>query len=248
MKKSCLQCGNDFIALRPRGLYCSNLCKSRYRAARIRLVVSLICRNCGETFKTSRGFMKFCGTGCRKEWHKTFYGKIHKEKYGEKANKKRKEAYIKNREKIIGKVKEYYQATREERIRQKLEYKKTHREQYNASCRRRHAGSPKARIEASIRSLMSRSINDKRRRSWESLVGYSVVDLMAHLEKQFKPGMSWDNYGKWEIDHIFPRSHFHYNSCQDDQFKRCWSLSNLQPLWKIENIRKRDNVYAQSAI
>ena len=49
-------------------------------------------------------------------------------------------------------------------------------------------------------------------RKWESIVGYDVCDLHRHLERQFLPGMSWDNYGrgkgKWQIDHIIPRSTF----------------------------------------
>lgn len=83
---------------------------------------------------------------------------------------------------------------------------------------------------------------NKKGRKWESLVGYTLNDLMIHLEKQFKPWMSWENWGKgkekWNIDHIKPKSLFHYTSPEDKEFKECWALSNLQPLEEIENIRK----------
>jgi len=71
-------------------------------------------------------------------------------------------------------------------------------------------------------------------------VGYTVAKLMAHLEKLFRPGMCWENYGRggWHIDHIIPRAAFNYQTPQDIDFKRCWALSNLQPLWERENIAK----------
>jgi len=75
-------------------------------------------------------------------------------------------------------------------------------------------------------------------RSWESLVGYKLSDLKSHLEKLFKPGMSWENWGEWHIDHKRPISSFNISSSEDEDFKECWSLNNLQPLWKHENLTK----------
>ena len=75
--------------------------------------------------------------------------------------------------------------------------------------------------------------------SWKIMVGYSVDQLMKHLEKQFLPGMTWKNYGRiWHIDHILPVSSFCFEKCEDDGFKRCWDLSNLRPLWARENLKK----------
>jgi len=58
------------------------------------------------------------------------------------------------------------------------------------------------------------------------------------LESKFKNGMSWKNYGKWHIDHAIPDIRFRYKSPEDEEFKKCWALNNLQPLWAKENIRK----------
>lgn len=70
-------------------------------------------------------------------------------------------------------------------------------------------------------------------------LGYNWRDLHAHLSRQFAPGMCWDNWGEaWEIDHIKPISSFRYDSIDHPDFKECWALSNLRPLWKAENIRK----------
>jgi len=67
-------------------------------------------------------------------------------------------------------------------------------------------------------------------------VGFTTLELMGHLEAQFKEGMSWDNYGRngWHIDHICPISSFKFTSYNDKDFKECWSLENLQPLWERE--------------
>src|SRR3990167_1836423 len=73
---------------------------------------------------------------------------------------------------------------------------------------------------------------------WEKLVGYTLSDLKTHLEIKFKNDMNWDNYGKWHIDHRKPISKFNITSIDCDDFKKCWSLSNLQPLWAKENQSK----------
>lgn len=80
----------------------------------------------------------------------------------------------------------------------------------------------------------------KKGRGWESLVGYTVADLIDHLEKLFLPGMTWENYGRggWHIDHIIPKSAFNYELPEDIDFRRAWALSNLQPLWEKDNIAK----------
>ena len=77
---------------------------------------------------------------------------------------------------------------------------------------------------------------------WESLVGWNVKALIKHLQEQFKDGMSWNNYGEWHIDHIIPQSAFHYESPDDIDFKRCWALSNLQPLWGVDNVLKSNKI------
>lgn len=75
-------------------------------------------------------------------------------------------------------------------------------------------------------------------RRWEAVVGYTLGDLLAHLERQFLPGMSWDNFRDWEIDHIVPRSAFSFETEDDPEFKACWALTNLRPLWAKANRRK----------
>jgi hypothetical protein len=75
-------------------------------------------------------------------------------------------------------------------------------------------------------------------RRWEGLVGYTLDELMTHLERQFPKGMSWQNRDRWHVDHVIPMSSFGFRSATDESFKACWALTNLRPLWKVENLRK----------
>jgi hypothetical protein len=50
--------------------------------------------------------------------------------------------------------------------------------------------------------------------------------------------MNWSNYGKWHIDHKIPDSSFVYKTTKDKGFQDSWALSNLQPMWAIDNMRK----------
>lgn len=81
-----------------------------------------------------------------------------------------------------------------------------------------------------------------RSKTVEALFGYSIADLRQHIERKFKDGMTWDAFmaGQIHIDHIKPQAAF--NLQDDDQWRECWSMSNLQPLWADENIRKMDRL------
>lgn len=82
-------------------------------------------------------------------------------------------------------------------------------------------------------------IKDKNNQHVFDILGYSIQDLMNHLESKFKPGMTWENHGSiWHIDHIKPVSWFNFSSKNDPEFKECWALSNLQPLFVKENLSK----------
>jgi hypothetical protein len=88
-----------------------------------------------------------------------------------------------------------------------------------------------------------KSKNDKNGKNLELILGYSISDLVKHLESQFQSGMTWHNYGRcWHIDHVIPDSRFNYASVEDEDFKRSWSLSNLQPLWKKDNLSKSNKI------
>jgi hypothetical protein len=76
--------------------------------------------------------------------------------------------------------------------------------------------------------------------SWKALVGFSLEELKTHIERQFLPGMSWENMEEWHIDHILPLASFEFSETTGPGFKAAWALTNLRPLWAEDNISKKD--------
>ena len=108
---------------------------------------------------------------------------------------------------------------------------------------KRYATNLKVNLNQRINTGMNRSLRyGKQDRKWESLIGYTVQDLIKHLEKLFTEGMGWDNMDKWHIDHIIPVSAHNFSEPEDEDFKRAWALKNLQPLWAKDNRIKSDNL------
>lgn len=101
------------------------------------------------------------------------------------------------------------------------------------AARRRH---PSNRVVAAMRARIWAAVKGRSDGRLFQRTGYSRQQLMDHLEKAFVEGMSWDNYGKWHIDHIKPCARF--DQADPAQFAECWALANLQPLWASENTRK----------
>jgi len=109
--------------------------------------------------------------------------------------------------------------------------------------RERRALDPMYRLKMNFASLIRFHIKNKNSKKTFDLVGYSLDELKLHLEKRFTKEMSWANYGSyWHIDHIIPASFFKCDNIHDPQFKKCWGLSNLQPLEAGENIRKSNKL------
>lgn len=73
---------------------------------------------------------------------------------------------------------------------------------------------------------------------WFFLLGYTTQDLKRHIEKQFTYGMDWDNRREWHIDHIKPLCMYDMKSIHDAEFKECFALDNLRPLWAHQNRSK----------
>lgn len=105
-------------------------------------------------------------------------------------------------------------------------------------------GDPKLNTDKWISDQVRRALEGKKegRRmrggAWQGHVGYTIKELYAHVESLFEPGMSWDNFGEWHLDHVIPKHYFRYGKMADEQFKACWSLANLHPMWAHKNIKK----------
>jgi len=178
--------------------------------------------------------------------------KLHKREYRRMPDTiKRIEAYYQRPEVIEHKKnfrKEYN--SRQDVIERRRAYQKEYRKtpsqrKYKSEYNKKARLIPSNRLNANISNAIRASLHgNKAGRHWEDLVGYTLDELRNHLEKQFTDGMNWDNYGKngWEIDHITPQSFFDFTKPEHLNFKRCWMLSNLQPLWGIDNNRKNNKM------
>lgn len=111
-----------------------------------------------------------------------------------------------------------------------------------AAMRRRRASDPSFALLCRMRGRMRHMAKGKAGRRTVELLGYTIDDLRRHLERQFLKGMSWENMADWEIDHIVPVAAFNISSVEDPDFKPCWALANLRPLWKAENRAKNAKV------
>jgi len=97
--------------------------------------------------------------------------------------------------------------------------------------------------EARITSRLSRGI----RRSFKGIISewtwdvldFTKEDFVKRFESLFTDGMSWENMGEWHIDHIRPKASFkQMDNIVSKDFKECWALENLQPLWESDNCSK----------
>ena len=97
------------------------------------------------------------------------------------------------------------------------------------------------RVSHSLRVRLNYALNKKRKVSSHiKELGCTVGELKVYLESKFKPGMTWENHGKWEIDHIYPLSKVDLTDIE--QFKKVCHYTNLQPLWAKENRAKYNRI------
>ena len=123
------------------------------------------------------------------------------------------------------------------RKRMKTAYASCEHKKYKKYC---SICSPQTYIAHLSRVRMNGALKSKKTKSSIEYVGCNKEQLMKHIESQFKPGMTWDNFGKkWEIDHIIPLK---YNNPTLEQVIQRLHYKNTQPLWKTEN-RIKSNKY-----
>lgn len=108
--------------------------------------------------------------------------------------------------------------------------------EYNKLYKRDRRQETEYRLLENLRNRLGRAAKGSKSDKTTDLIGCDISTLKTHLECLFKDGMTWDNYGKWHIDHIIPCSSFDL-SIEEEQ-RRCFHYTNLQPLWAIDNIKK----------
>jgi len=137
----------------------------------------------------------------------------------------------------------------EERTRRRREsyarwYEK-HKHEHSRRTKQKRANNPGFRIACNLRKRLSflvRKASATKTKQTLALLGCPLKSFLLYLESLWEPGMSWDNYGEWHIDHVVPCAIF--DLTKPDHQERCFHFSNLQPLWAVDNWRKNDKVIA----
>jgi hypothetical protein len=133
---------------------------------------------------------------------------------------------------------EYHQKWREKNIDKHRENKR------NYEKTRKH-NDPLYKLISNFRTAIYQVLkesNVEKNKHYFDILQYTPESLINHLESQFDENMNWENYGEWHVDHKLPITSFNIQEMGDEEFMRCWSLENLQPMWGTDNIRKSNKV------
>jgi hypothetical protein len=145
--------------------------------------------------------------------------------------------YKKEWRKINGKERDKKDYQKRKNNPQHMEYNKNYRREW---CKRQRIENPAYKLKQNV-SRRIRELLQKGGKSQTTVkyVGCTIEKLMCHLEKQFDEYMTWENQGKWHIDHIIPCNAFDTSNVAEAT--AMWHYSNLQPMWGKENILKSDH-------
>jgi hypothetical protein len=135
-----------------------------------------------------------------------------------------------------------YRADNRERLaREAREYRAENREVIAqkdvARKRKKRAEDPRYALIHRIRALVSMSLSGggfSKKSKTARILGCSWDEFQIHIERQFLPGMSWDNRSKWHIDHIRPMA----GATTEAEAIALNHFTNLRPLWAKKNLEK----------
>lgn len=190
-----------------------------------------------------------------KKCYKCGKTKLLKEFYEHSTNKDKLRSSCKKCDKKYGKERtknnpeyqqKYYQDHKEKTDKRNIEWNKNNPAYQKNYKKKKRESDPIFRLNEIVSNSISRSLKGmKNGAHLKDLVDWTIEELIAHLESKFTEGMSWGNYGKgddkWNLDHVKAKSKFNITSNTCQEFKDCWALDNLQPLWEVRNKEKGDS-------
>lgn len=159
-------------------------------------------------------------------------------KTSERERQYSREYHIRNREAICAR-KRMHEANKTDAERKKKNER--NRMWCKANPEKSRAHRRKQQLKPQIKAGMtlayiSRGIMKRGRHRFSETIGCTGAQFRAHIESLFSEGMTWENYGQWELDHLIPRSAFDLTDIA--QARACFNWQNVQPLWKSDNIKK----------
>lgn len=193
------------------------------------------CSKCGlkkpkKDFYTDNSKSDNLRPDCKVCW--SIKAKKYRQNNREKVLQSQKSFRENNKEKIAkweksNQVKKY---RKEYRLRNKSKLALYRRKKYHSDINVKLACLLRTRIRKALKRKSLKTLN---------ILGCSVENLKVHIESQFQPGMTWENWSHdgWHIDHIIPLSRFDLSDKQE-LLKAC-HYTNLQPLWAEDNWKKK---------
>jgi hypothetical protein len=159
-----------------------------------------------------------------------------------------REYKARNRDKISDYNKSYKKEHSQEISEYNSKYNKEHREEIQTrqtrTQRERKKVDPNFKISGTLRKRLCavlKSTNSKKCDNTLKLLGCSLGFLKKWFEFLFEEDMAFENHGSlWHIDHVIPCSLF--NVSVDEEQKRCFHWTNLQPLRAEINISKNNKL------
>ena len=194
---------------------------------------------------------QMCSKCYHKQWAKNNPEKVKlkaKKNYNknkEKINLKHKEWISNNNDHIKQYDKEYYHKNKNTKLKflNRKDYYQKNKSIINQKKKFKFHNNINFKLSELLRNRIRASIkNQNKSASTIELLGCSIDELKQHLEKHFKDGMTWDNYGYygWHVDHIIPCANFDLSDSK--QQKICFHYTNLQPLWWQDNFKKGNKI------
>jgi hypothetical protein len=160
-----------------------------------------------------------------------------------------KDYQIKNSVKLKENSDRYYLDNKEKiKVRAK-KYAKEHRKKINKRIAYRYKNDIQFHLNKKLKTYFHKSLkNNSKNGRMIDYLGMTIAEFKNYLESNFENWMTWENRGLyngnfkygWDIDHIKPLCLFDLSI--EEQVKKAWHYSNLQPLCsKINREIKRDN-------
>jgi hypothetical protein len=164
--------------------------------------------------------------------------KIYYQENSDLIKEREKEKYYKNIESSRERGRNYYENNKEEFLkRQREKYSVDGAEKIKNKRKTDPLFKLKNTIGNRIRGFLKQNGYNKNKRTSET-IGCTPEELRLFIEQKFKEGMSWDNHGEWHIDHIIPLA----SANTEEEVYKLNHYTNLQPLWKKENLSKGDKI------
>ncbi len=199
-------------------------------------------------FYKGRSRCKKCDSEKKKKFreeNKEKVAKMNKEHYDRRRDailKQKKEKYANNVDAFTMKNQKYHEQNRERILQRKKEYYQKNKEQIFARMKLKYNSDETYKTIASIRRRTRKFLRQNNK--FSEFIGCSVEYLKKWFEFNFNEDandkMTWENFGEWQIDHVFPLSKL--KNMPENERSVYYSWRNLRPVPRTYNASKSGRI------